>query len=277
MALNVLIVDDSSLTRKRIRRIIEMVDLEVGRFLEAGNGVEALRILGESRVDLVLADLNMPEMGGAEMVRRMKTSEATKSIPVVVVSTESRTTRIKDLLVEGVKGYLHKPFTPEEFKRIMDSLWTGPCEEVGALVTQAMSHALETMAFMTVLPPDDDLAEPDETISATISFFGPKSGTIEIVTGVDCASIIAENISGAGEVDENSCCDGLKELSNVVCGLFLPMVVSSTADIFEITVPSALIGDEAPRWREFAADENTRLTNVEGFLVATRLTIEDCD
>jgi DNA-binding LytR/AlgR family response regulator len=51
MALNVLIVDDSSLTRKRIRRIIEMVDLEVGRFLEAGNGVEALRILGESRVD----------------------------------------------------------------------------------------------------------------------------------------------------------------------------------------------------------------------------------
>ena len=66
MAWNILIVDDSSLTRKRMRRIIEMTDLDVGQFLDAENGAEALKILEESNIDLVLSDLNMPEMSGAE-------------------------------------------------------------------------------------------------------------------------------------------------------------------------------------------------------------------
>jgi two-component system chemotaxis response regulator CheY len=68
MAWNILIVDDSSLTRKRIRRIIEMAGLETGQFLDAENGAEALKILEKSNVNLVLSDLNMPEMSGAEMV-----------------------------------------------------------------------------------------------------------------------------------------------------------------------------------------------------------------
>ncbi len=55
MALKILIVDDSSLTRKKIKRIIEMVDVEVDQFLEAGNGLEALEILKESKVDYVLS------------------------------------------------------------------------------------------------------------------------------------------------------------------------------------------------------------------------------
>ena len=72
MAWDILIVDDSSLTRNRIQRIIEMTGLDVGQFLDAENGVEALKILEQSNVDLVLSNLNMPEMGGAEMVHRMK-------------------------------------------------------------------------------------------------------------------------------------------------------------------------------------------------------------
>ena len=68
MAWDILTVDDSSLTRKRIRRIIEMVSLDVGQFPDAENGAEALKILEQSNVDLVLSDLNMPEMSGIEMV-----------------------------------------------------------------------------------------------------------------------------------------------------------------------------------------------------------------
>jgi len=277
MGVNVLIVDDSSLTRKRIRRIIEMTDLDVEGFREAGNGAEALKLLDQSGADLVLTDLNMPEMGGAEMVQHMKSSVATREIPIVIVSTESRTARIKELLADGVKDYLHKPFTPEEFKEIMQSLWTGPEEELGSLVIKAMSHALETMAFMTVMPLDEDVATPHETISAAISFMGPKSGTIEIVAGVEFARVLAENISGMTEIDLKSCCDALKELSNVTCGLFLPMVVSSTADVFEITVPTALSGHEAPQWSAFADHADSCVTNVEGYRVSTRLTIEDSD
>ena len=72
MAWNILVVDDSFLTRKRIKQIIEMADLDVGQFLDAENGDEALKVLKESNVDLVLTDLNMPEMGGAEMIHQMK-------------------------------------------------------------------------------------------------------------------------------------------------------------------------------------------------------------
>ena len=119
MALNILIVDDSSLTRKAIKRIIDMLGLDVRQIFEAENGMEALKILSETKVDLVLADLNMPEMGGIEMIYRMRGNEATKDIPVVVVSTESSTTRIEGLLANGAKAYLHKPFTPEEVKEVI--------------------------------------------------------------------------------------------------------------------------------------------------------------
>jgi two-component system chemotaxis response regulator CheY len=119
MAMNILVVDDSSLTRKAIKRIINMLELDVNEIIEAENGAEALKILEENKIDLVLADLNMPEMGGIEMIYHMRGNEATKSIPVVVVSTESSTTRIEGLLADGAKAYLHKPFTPEDFKEVI--------------------------------------------------------------------------------------------------------------------------------------------------------------
>ncbi len=119
MALNILVVDDSSLTRKAIKRIIEMLGLDLGQIFEAESGKEALKILDETKVDLVLADLNMPKMGGIEMISRMRDNEATNDIPVVVVSTESSATRIEGLLANGAKAYLHKPFTPEEVKEVI--------------------------------------------------------------------------------------------------------------------------------------------------------------
>ena len=119
MALNILVVDDSSLTRKAIKRIIEMLGLDLGQIFEAESGKEALKILDETKVDLVLADLNMPEMGGIEMISHMRDNEAINDIPVVVISTESSTTRIEGLLANGAKAYLHKPFTPEEVKEVI--------------------------------------------------------------------------------------------------------------------------------------------------------------
>jgi len=107
------------LTRKAIRRIVDMIALDVEQVFEAENGVEALKILNESSIQLVLADLNMPEMGGIEMIYHMRGNEATRDIPVVIVSTESSTTVIEGLLADGAKDYLHKPFTPEEFRDVL--------------------------------------------------------------------------------------------------------------------------------------------------------------
>ena len=120
MALNILIVDDSALTRKAIRRIIGMLDLEVEHIFEAEDGSEAIKLMnGPNRVDFILADLNMPKMGGIEMIYAMRGNEATKSIPVAIVSTESNTTRIEKLLADGVTDYLHKPFTPEQIRDLL--------------------------------------------------------------------------------------------------------------------------------------------------------------
>ena len=120
MALNILIVDDSALTRKAIRRIIGMLDLEVQEVFEAADGLEAIELMnGPEKIDFILADLNMPKMSGIEMIYAMRGNEATKSIPVAIVSTESNTTRIEKLLADGVTDYLHKPFTPEQIRDLL--------------------------------------------------------------------------------------------------------------------------------------------------------------
>ena len=275
MACNILIVDDSSLTRKRIKRIIEMADFDVEEFFEAENGAEALEILEQSNIDLVLSDLNMPEMGGAELVHQMKNCQTTKSIPVVVISTESKTSRIKELLAEGVRGYLHKPFTPEEFKESMQSLWTKPETEVGYLLTRSLTQALETMAFTMAIPIDEDMVIPTKTIMAKIKFTGTREGRIQIIAGMEFCKVLAENIAAIDEPNCQSAFDAIRELTNVTCGLFLPMVVSSTADVFDITVPHAESCDNPSQWDEFTADKNSSILNIEGHAIAAKLIVEN--
>lgn len=214
-------------------------------------------------------------MGGAEMVHRMKSTHATKSIPVVVVSTESKTTRIKELLAEGVKDYLHKPFTPEEFKDVMENLWSKTETDTTHLLTHALTHALETMAFLTVVPVDDDMVIPQKTILAEIGFTGAKKGTILILAGLNLCKILAENIAALDVADNQTALDALKELSNVTCGLFLPKVVSSTADVFDITVPTVKICDNSSQWDEFVAGHNSYVLNIEGRALAAKLIIEN--
>lgn len=119
MAYNILIVDDSVLTRMAIKRILGMIDIPVGRILEASDGLAALNLLDTQPVDLVLADLNMPQMSGVEMIHQMRQQQNRARVPVVMVTTESSSTRIKELLAEGVRDYLHKPFTPEEFRSVI--------------------------------------------------------------------------------------------------------------------------------------------------------------
>ncbi|NLH17871.1 MAG: response regulator [Phycisphaerae bacterium] len=119
MAYNILIVDDSVLTRTAIKRILGMIDIPVGRILEAADGLAALNLLDTEPVDLVLADLNMPQMSGIEMIHQMRQQKNRAQVPVVMVTTESSSTRIKELLSEGVRDYLHKPFTPEEFRSVI--------------------------------------------------------------------------------------------------------------------------------------------------------------
>lgn len=116
MILHVMIVDDSPAMRAFIRRVLELSGLEVGRCLEASNGEEALRILQDNWVDAILTDINMPQMDGEELLRRLAGHDVFRSIPVLVVSTDRTEGRIQKMLTLGARGYVTKPFAPETLR-----------------------------------------------------------------------------------------------------------------------------------------------------------------
>lgn len=116
---NILVVDDSATTRAVVRRTIGLAGTPVGQVLEAENGLEALAVIREWRVDLVLLDLHMPGMGGVELAGALRANPATRDIPVVVVSAEPCAGRIEQLKAGGVRGYIRKPFRPEQVRDVI--------------------------------------------------------------------------------------------------------------------------------------------------------------
>ena len=112
----ILIVDDSSVMRKIIERSLRQAGLEQAEVVEAGNGIEALAQVREGMFDLILSDINMPAMDGIEFLRQLVTIESAKGIPVVMVTTEGSESRVVEALSIGAKGYIRKPFTPDQIK-----------------------------------------------------------------------------------------------------------------------------------------------------------------
>lgn len=102
--------------RALIRRVIGVSGLDAGVVFEATDGQEALELLEREWVDVILTDINMPRMNGEEFVRRLAESGLTRSIPIVVISTDGTEVRREHLQALGTCGYLVKPFQPEELK-----------------------------------------------------------------------------------------------------------------------------------------------------------------
>lgn len=115
MAKSLMIVDDSATMRKIIMKTVRMSGLEFNRTEEAGNGAEALQKLQTSVVDIVLCDINMPEMNGIEFVKQARQVDAIKNTKIIMVSTESAQDLIDNLMASGANGFITKPFTPERF------------------------------------------------------------------------------------------------------------------------------------------------------------------
>ncbi|MFN8548141.1 MAG: response regulator [Candidatus Eisenbacteria bacterium] len=122
MSLNVLLVDDSETVLDVLARTLKLAALDLNQVYRAANGQEALQLLKANWVDLVFADINMPVMGGVEMVETMARDGLLKTIPVVIVSTEGSVTRIQSLRDKGVAGYIRKPFTPESIKAVVQEV-----------------------------------------------------------------------------------------------------------------------------------------------------------
>ena len=120
MAFNILIVDDSSTMRGMVKKVLGMTQLPLGELWEASNGREGLEKMRANWVDLVLADLNMPDMTGQEMIDEMKRDPLLSALPVVVVSSEGDKTVLEHLAQKGVKEIVQKPFEASLLRQVIE-------------------------------------------------------------------------------------------------------------------------------------------------------------
>ncbi len=121
----ILSVEDSSTMRSLLASTLEDLDEPV-KVTEAASGFEALRLLPRDSFDLIVTDINMPDINGLELVSFVKTNAQYRSIPLVIVSTEgSERDRDKGLEL-GADAYLVKPFEPETLRQVVTDLLARP-------------------------------------------------------------------------------------------------------------------------------------------------------
>lgn len=224
MALNILVVDDSDVIRAMIVRTLGLAQLPLGQIHHASNGREALEVLADNWIDLVLADINMPVMTGADMIREMRAHEGTASIPVIVVSTEGATERIDELKREGVAAWIRKPFTPEEIRDVVGEVVGGwepglaqtEVDDVVATVLETFAFAFPEAVRVAELPSADS-----DLLCARIWFSGAASGTLSMAAPVDLCVSMAANILGLEHDDPDAMlrgADTLGEIVNIAAG-----------------------------------------------------------
>jgi two-component system, chemotaxis family, chemotaxis protein CheY len=114
--ISALIVDDSSVMRKIVERALRQAGLTIAHVFEAASGIEGLDILRRQRVDLILSDINMPNMDGLEFLRQLRSQNLASEVPVIMITTEGSEDHVREAIVAGAQGYIRKPFTAEQVK-----------------------------------------------------------------------------------------------------------------------------------------------------------------
>jgi two-component system, chemotaxis family, chemotaxis protein CheY len=120
--MRILIVDDSSMMRAMIKRVVTLADVPVDDVLEAGNGAEALAILESRDVQLLLTDINMPVMTGIELLRQLAADQKWRRLTRVVISTDGSSSRRDEVSALDVLCYLEKPFSPEVMRDVLEEV-----------------------------------------------------------------------------------------------------------------------------------------------------------
>ncbi len=124
MGFNILIVDDSVAIRMILQRTLRRTGLPLENVFEAGDGCAALEILKNEKVSIILSDINMPNMDGLQLLAALKDSEQWTTVPVLIISTESTQSRVMEAVRLGAKGFIKKPFVPEEIQDKLAAFFT---------------------------------------------------------------------------------------------------------------------------------------------------------
>ncbi|HHN63863.1 MAG TPA: response regulator [Nitrospirae bacterium] len=116
MAKTVLIVDDSTSMRQMVSFTLKDAGYEI---VEAVNGRDALNKVNGRKIEMVITDLNMPEMDGIELIRQLRCSAGLRFTPIVMLTTESQESKKEEGKRAGASGWIVKPFTPEQLVSVV--------------------------------------------------------------------------------------------------------------------------------------------------------------
>lgn len=119
MAKRILVVDDSAAVRQSVAYVLDQAGYEI---VQAVDGADGLRKLDGSTFDLIVTDVNMPNMDGIELTRQVRTLEAYKFTPVVVLTTESQQDKMTAGKEAGATGWIVKPFNSEKLLQVVKRL-----------------------------------------------------------------------------------------------------------------------------------------------------------
>jgi two-component system chemotaxis response regulator CheY len=116
---SILVVEDSPTMRQLIT--FAMKRIANAKVIEATDGVDALKKLSSEKIDLILADINMPVMDGLKLVSLVKNNQSYKDIPVIIITTEGAKEDKERALAIGANAYLAKPIQTQELIRLVNS------------------------------------------------------------------------------------------------------------------------------------------------------------
>ncbi|PLX84132.1 MAG: two-component system response regulator [Desulfuromonas sp.] len=111
MAKKILIVDDSSTVRQVLRLTLENAGFQT---IEAADGTVALAKLGSERFDMMITDLNMPNLDGIDLIKAIRQSPENRFVPIIMLTTESAEDKKQQGKAAGASGWIVKPFKPEQ-------------------------------------------------------------------------------------------------------------------------------------------------------------------
>lgn len=122
MSKKVLVVDDSGLTRTQVKTMFE--ETFASTVLLAEDGAVAWEVLAQHPdVELIVSDIEMPEMNGVEFVRKIRSSDQFMYLPIIVMSTLGQVKERDDALNSGADGFIEKPVTPAALQRLVQDIW----------------------------------------------------------------------------------------------------------------------------------------------------------
>lgn len=116
---NILVVEDSPTMRQLIT--FAMKRIPNSRVIEATDGVDALKKLSSEKIDLILADINMPVMDGLKLVSLVRSNASYQKIPIIIITTEGAKEDRERALALGANAYLSKPIQTQELIKIVNS------------------------------------------------------------------------------------------------------------------------------------------------------------